>query len=195
VLLLNRFISDNPFQNAAGGASVSSLARQSASKLLTEQLNNLVGGMIAGFDLSLDLNTSEDYTSGELKNRTQLNVGVSKQLLSDQLKVTVGSNFELEGAQETNRKTTNIAGNVSAEYQLTKDGRYVLRVYRKDEYIVVLGQVVETGVGFVITADYDRFKDIFAKKTEALKELRKTERAVNKEERNAVKEEESENDE
>jgi len=183
VLLLNRFISDNPFQNAAGGGGVSSLARQSASKLLSEQLNNMVGGMIAGFDLNLDLNTTEDYTSGELKNRTNLTVGLSKRLLSDRLKVTIGSNFELEGSQETNRKTTNIAGNVSADYQLTKDGRYLFRAYRKDEYIVVLGQVVETGIGFVITADYDKFKDIFAKRTEEVKEFRKVERQAKKEER------------
>jgi TamB, inner membrane protein subunit of TAM complex len=176
LLLLNRFVSENPFQNSAGGGGVSSIARQSASKLLSEQLNNLVGGMIAGFDLNLDINSVEDYTSGELKNRTNLTVGLSKRLLSDRLSVSIGSNFELEGAQETNRKTTTIAGNVTAEYQLTKDGRYLLRAYRKDEYIVVQGQVVETGVGFVISADYDRFKDIFARRSEEDKDFKRIER-------------------
>ncbi|MDQ3017252.1 MAG: translocation/assembly module TamB, partial [Bacteroidota bacterium] len=166
VLLLNRFISDDPFVNEARGGGISSLARQSASKLLSEQLNNLVGGMIAGFELSFDLNSIEDYTSGELQNRTDLTVGLTKQLLDDRLKVSVGSNFELEGTRESDRKATNIAGDVSVEYQLSKDGRYLVRAYRKDEYIIVQGQVVETGIGFVFTADYNRFKDIFAKKTE-----------------------------
>jgi hypothetical protein len=134
------------------------------------------------------LNSTEDYTSGELKNRTNLTVGISKRLLSDRLKVSIGSNFELEGPQETNRKTTNIAGNVAVDYQLSEDGRYLLRAYRKDEYIVVQGQVVETGLGFVITADYDKFKDIFAKKTEEDKVYKKIDRAAKKDEKKQAKE-------
>ncbi|MBK9983722.1 MAG: translocation/assembly module TamB domain-containing protein [Saprospiraceae bacterium] len=98
---------------------------------------------------------------------------MTKQLLNDRLKVSIGSNFELEGLQEANRKTTNIAGDVSAEYQLSKDGKYVLRVYRRDEYIIVQGQVIETGIGFVFTADYDKFKDLFSKKTEEQKQVKK----------------------
>ncbi len=173
VLLLNRFIADDPFQNAARGGGISSLARQSASKILSEQLNNLIGGMVAGVGLSFDINSIEDYTTGELKNRTDLTVGLTKQLLNDRLKVSVGSNFELEGLQEANRKTTNIAGDVSAEYQLSKDGKYVLRVYRRDEYVIVQGQVIETGIGFVFTADYDKFKDLFSKKTVGQKQVKK----------------------
>jgi len=39
-----------------------------------------------------------------------------------------------------------------------------LRAYRKNEYQVALqGQIVETGLGFVITLDYDKFRDIFRK--------------------------------
>ncbi|MEO5906128.1 MAG: translocation/assembly module TamB domain-containing protein, partial [Saprospiraceae bacterium] len=154
-----------------------------------EQLNNLVGGMIAGFDLTFDLNSIEDYTTGELRNRTDLTVGLTKQLLDDRLKVSIGSNFELEGLQETDRKTTNIAGDVSAEYQLSKDGRYRVRAYRKDEYIIVQGQVVETGVGFVFTADYEQFKDLFAKKTEEQKGLKKHIRLEKKAERKKENEE------
>src|SRR5690606_9504130 len=43
-----------------------------------------------------------------------------------------------------------------------KDGRYLLRAYRKNKYEVTLqGQVVETGLGFVINMDYNRFKELF----------------------------------
>lgn len=187
VLLLNRFISDDPFQNSARGAGVSTLARQSASKLLSEQLNNVLGGMIVGMDLSFDINSIEDYTTGELQNRTDLTVGLSKRLLDDRLNISIGSQFELEGPKETDRKATNIAGDVSVEYQLSKDGRYLIRAYRKNEYIVLQGQVVETGVGFVFTADYDQFKDMFAKKTEEqkthLQQAREARKAARKEEK------------
>jgi hypothetical protein len=38
--LLNRFIGENPFASESGGTTVSSLARESASKILSQQLNN-----------------------------------------------------------------------------------------------------------------------------------------------------------
>ena len=79
---------------------------------------------------------------------------------------------------------------MSAEYQLTKDGRYLVRAYRKNEYIVLQGQVVETGLGFVFTVDYEKFKDIFAKKTEEEKLAKKSERQAKKEELNPEHEEE-----
>ncbi|WP_432713583.1 translocation/assembly module TamB domain-containing protein, partial [Pedobacter sp.] len=47
LLALNRFMADNPFQSlAGGGGGVSTLARSSVSKLLTEQLNNLASDLI-----------------------------------------------------------------------------------------------------------------------------------------------------
>ena len=48
------------------------------------------------------------------------------------------------------------------DYSLSKDGRYLLRAYRKNQYQVALqGQVIETGLGFIITMDYNKFKELF----------------------------------
>jgi len=163
LLLLNRFIGENPFENSAG-LSTEAMARQSVSKILSQQLNNLASGLIKGVDLNFDLESSEDYTTGQKNTRTDLNVGISKRLLNDRLKVSVGSNFGVEGEARQNESTTNIAGDVTVDYSLSRDGRYMLRAYRKNEYQVALqGQIIETGVGFVITLDYDQFKDIFKK--------------------------------
>ncbi|WP_344824070.1 translocation/assembly module TamB domain-containing protein [Chryseobacterium ginsenosidimutans] len=163
LLLLNRFIGENPFESGAG-LSGEMLARQSVSKILSQQLNNLASDLIKGVDLNFDLESSEDYSSGAKNTRTDLNVGLSKKLLNDRLKVSVGSNFALEGDARQNENMTNIAGDVTVDYSLSKDGRYMLRAYRKNEYQVALqGQIVETGLGFIITLDYDKFRDIFQK--------------------------------
>jgi hypothetical protein len=173
LLLLNRFIGENPFSSEAGGANAATIARQSASKILSQQLNNLAGDLISGVQLNFDLESTEDYSTGKKENRTDLNVGISKQLLNDRLKVTVGSNIGLEGTQRENESSSTIAGDVSADYLLTKDGRYKIRAYRKNRYQVALqGQVVETGVGFIITIDYNEFKELF-KKSQVQKELNK----------------------
>ena len=191
ILVLNRFISENPFETSGDAFNAESLARSSVSKLLSEQLNQIAADLISGVDLNFDINSTEDYTTGELKNRTDLNVGLSKRLLDDRLRISVGSTFELEGPQHTNQKTANIAGDVSAEYQLDKAGTYLMRVYRKDEYIIVQGQVVETGLSFIINADYDKLRDIFIRRTEAMrlekKRLREQERANRANERNVIK--------
>lgn len=164
LLLLNRFIGENPFESSVG-MSAESMARQSVSKILSQQLNNLAADLISGVELNFDLESTEDYSSGEKDTRTDLNVGLSKKLLNDRLKVNIGSNFGLEGNARENEETNNIAGDLSIEYLLSKDGRYMLRAYRKNEYQVALqGQIVETGVGFIITLEYNEFKEIFRKR-------------------------------
>jgi len=165
LLLLNRFVGENPFNSSGSSMDAETFARQSASKLLTEQLNRLAENLIEGVDLNFDIQSSEDYTTGQRQNRTDLNVGLSKKLLNDRLTITVGSNFELEGAQNSNRKSSNIAGNVAINYRLSKDGRYAMRAYRKNEYQGILdGYIIETGVGFIITIDYNKFRQIFQKR-------------------------------
>ncbi|MBK9492091.1 MAG: translocation/assembly module TamB [Haliscomenobacter sp.] len=184
LLLLNRFVSENPFESAGGAINAGSLARQSVSKLLTEQLNNLAGDLIAGVDINFDVVSSEDYTSGSLQNKTDLNVGVSKRLLNDRLNVSIGTNFELEGGRQTNQTGTggsSTSPNLNVEYALTQDGRYLIRAYRRNEYEgVVEGYVVETGVSFIMSVDYNEFKEIF--------ENRKKRQAENRERRRKERE-------
>ena len=184
VLLLNRFVGENPFQSSGEGFNAGSFARQSVSRLMTEQLNQLAAGLIEGVDLNFDLASSDDYSTGARRNRTDLNVGLSKRLLNDRLTVTVGSNFELEGPQQSNQRSNNIAGNVAVNYQLDKTGRYMLRFYRKNEYQgVVDGYIIETGLGFIMTVDYNRIREILnAKKVRKEREARREAREARREE-------------
>jgi hypothetical protein len=168
LLALNRFIANNPFQSlAGGGGGINTLARSSVSKLLTQQLNNMASDLVQGVDINFDVNSSEDYSSGSLQQKTDLEVGLSKKLLNDRLTVTVGSSFGLEGgsSQQQNQNATNIAGNVNVEYALSADGRYRLRAYRRNQNeSVIEGQIIETGVGFTLVVDYNRFREIFQKR-------------------------------
>lgn len=172
LLLLNRFIGENPFQSETG-LSASTVAKQSVSRILSEQLNNLAKDLIGGVELNFDLESTEDYSSGNKNERTDLNVGLSKQLFDDRLKVSVGNSFGVEGDARQNEQMTNIAGDITLDYSLSKDGRYMLRAYRKNDYQVALqGQIIETGVGFIITLDYDKFREIF-ERTKRNREERK----------------------
>ena len=133
----------------------------------------MAGDLIGGVALSFDVESGEDYSTGVAQNRTDLNVGLSKKFLNDRLTVTVGNNFNLEGQNQPGQKATNIAGNVSVNYKLSKDGRYMLRAYRKDEYVVIQGEVIETGVAFSLTVDYNRLKELFRKRSREEKAMKK----------------------
>ncbi|MCR6719310.1 MAG: translocation/assembly module TamB domain-containing protein [Chitinophagaceae bacterium] len=188
LLLLNRFVAENPF-SSAGAPSASTMVRQSVSKLLTEQLNRLAEGLINGVDINLGIEASDDYTTGTRQDRTDLNVGLSKRLMNDRLTVTVGSNFNLDGPQDNTAQANNIAGNVAIDYALSSDGRYKVRAYRKNDYQGVIdGFVVETGVSFIITLDFNEFNQIFRKRrrpaADSTRREQRTETAPAKEKEN-----------
>ncbi|MES2647112.1 MAG: translocation/assembly module TamB domain-containing protein [Bacteroidota bacterium] len=167
LLLLNRFVAEDPFSSGGDATSVSTMAKQSVSRLLSEQLNRLAGDLISGVDLNFGLETTEDYTTGRQQDRTDLNIGVSKKLMNDRLNVSVGSNFELEGPQQSNQRSNNIAGNIQVDYQLNKEGTLLLRGFRTDQYEVALqGQVVETGLTFILSVDYDKLREIIERRKE-----------------------------
>jgi hypothetical protein len=185
LLLLTRFVSENPFQSSAGGMTVESFARASVSKIFTEQLNQLAADLVKGVNINFDVVSQDDYTTGNRQSKTDLNVALSKRLLNDRLTVTVGSNFELEGTQNTSQQATNIAGNVAIDYHLSKDGRYLLRAYRKNDYQGVLeGYIIETGIGFIISIDYNRFREIF--QSQKQREKLRAERRAQQQKQNTV---------
>jgi hypothetical protein len=183
LLLLNRFVGEDPFSSSGGSLDAGTFAMQSVSRLLSEQLNALASNLIQGVDVNIDLATTQDYTTGSEQNRTDLNVGISKRLLSDRLTVSVGSDFELQGPMQTNQPQNNLAGNISINYKLSKDGKYMLRAYRKNDYTgAIEGYVIETGIGFVISVDYNRFRQIFMSKEQRKKkrEIRKDNKQIKK---------------
>lgn len=165
VLLLGRFVGENPFKSQAAPFNAASYARQSVSNLLTEQLNQLAAGLIQGVDINFDVTSTDDYTTGSLQNRTDLNVGLSKRLLNDRLKISVGNNFELQGPQNSRAQNNNMVGNLAVDYQLSRDGRYMLRFYRRNQYEgIVDGYIIETGLSFILSADYYRLMELLHKR-------------------------------
>lgn len=136
------------------------LARQKVSDLISTQLDKYASGLIKGFDLDLGLQSGYNTTS-DTRN-TNLNLGVSKKLANDRISISVGKNFELENKD---LKSDEIFDNIEANWQVTKDGRYRLKVFRKNlNQMVIEGSVVETGLGFIFAIDYDTWKELMKRK-------------------------------
>ncbi|GGD71137.1 hypothetical protein GCM10011514_39040 [Emticicia aquatilis] len=164
LLVLNKFLGEQS-SDFFSGINPEAIARQSVSKLLTDQLNLLAGDLIKGIKLDFNLNSTAMSTDAGNKARTDLNVGLSKAFLNDRLKIAVGRNFQLENTTGSAASSNEIVDNISLNYSLSKDGRYLFSAYRKNQYQAILdGFVVETGVAFTLTLDYAYFKELFEKK-------------------------------
>lgn len=121
--------------------------------------------MLPGLELDLGIQSYDDFTSGEASGRTQVEIGVRKQLFNDRLSVQAGGVIDVEGAQAKRNTVNEIAGDVVVEYKLTANGRYRLKGFRKNIYEDPLdGQLIKSAVGVSMTRIFNRWKKFFRKR-------------------------------
>jgi len=160
LLVLGRFVQENPLQTESGGTST--LVRSTVGNFLSEQLNKLSSKVIPGTELNFDVQSYDDYQTGQAKGRTQVEIGIKKQLFNERLSVQVGGNIDVEGEKAKQNSASDITSDVTIEYKLTDDGRYRLKGFRHNQYEgAIEGQLVETGAGFLYVHDFNKWKKIF----------------------------------
>lgn len=171
LLALNRYYPDSGSDGSIGGTAA--IARDNVNKVLSGELNAFSDRIFgqSGFELNFDLDSFTDYQGENPQDRTQLNINAKQKLFNDRLIVTAGSAVDVEGSAQPGQEETPIIGNVSLEYLLTKDGRYRLRGFRKNEYENVIdGQLIVTGVALIFNREFNKFSQLF----NPLKEAKKT---------------------
>ncbi len=179
LLVLGRFIQQNPLESESGG--VSTAARTSVSKFLTQQLNQLSSQIVKGVDLSFDVQSYDDFSDGSTQGRTELGVAVEKKIFNDRLSVQLGGSIDVEGEKTSQNNVNDLTGDVTVEYLLTRDGRYRLKGFRHNQYEGFLeGQLVETGAGILYNRDFNTWKTLFRKtKLEKKKDSMNNEQEIN----------------
>lgn len=159
LLVLGRFL---PSDISAGSGGAGSTVRNTATQLLNAQLAKLSDKYVEGVNLKLSLDSYEDYSSGEAEGRTELNVGVEKNLLNERLTVSVGGSIDLEGQRRKQQQASDLIGDISVEYQLTESGFWRLRGFRKNKYEGIIdGDIIETGASLIFSRSYNELHEIF----------------------------------
>lgn len=170
LLVLNRFVGEQSSDFFKGnGGGVEDIARESVSKFLSAALDQIASDLVKGIDIDVNLNSYKDYSSGAEQQRTDLNVGITKRFMDDRLSISLGKDFGVEGDDKSGktRGSTNASylPNAIVNYKLSKDGKYAVRAYSKNKFEVILdGYVVESGLSFLVTMDYEKFDELFGKK-------------------------------
>jgi translocation and assembly module TamB len=160
LLVLKRFIAENPLQSEGGG-DIGSTARSSVSKILTDQLNKL-SERVKGVQLSFDVKSYDDYSTGTDQGQTQLQLGLSKSLFDERLVVKVSGNVDIEGENTSSQHSvTDYIGDLALEYKLTEDGRFRITGFRNSNYDMIDGELIETGAGLIYIKDYNTLSELF----------------------------------
>jgi translocation and assembly module TamB len=171
LLVMGRFIGEQStdfFNNLGGssGFSPNDLVVQSVSRFLNEAVNQAAANLIKGVDINFDLANEQNYTNNT--ERTDLNVALSKRFMNDRLTVTIGKSFTVEGddpsAKGTQGANSQFIPDITTAYKLSKDGRYMLKVYQRNQYEAILdGYYIETGVAFSLVMDYNKLRELIKK--------------------------------
>jgi len=160
LLVLGRFVQENPLQTEIDPTST--LVRSTIGNLLSAQLNQLSSKIIPGMSLNFDVQSYNDYQSGQAQGRTQVEIGLKKELFNQRLTVQLGGAVDIEGEKAKQNSTSEITSDVTIEYKLTKDGRYRLKGFRHNLYDgAIEGQIVETGGGVIYVRDFNKWKEFF----------------------------------
>ena len=165
LLLMNKFISEQSSDFLKySSMDFSGLAKKSVSGFLSSAINDIAGDIFKGIDVDLNLNAYNDYLKGNTEQRTDLNIAISKSFFNNRLTISVGNKFGLSG-QQSGGNTNTFRPDANMAYKLSKDGKYMISAYTKNQFEIVLdGYVVESGVSFSVTLDYDTFKEFFGNK-------------------------------
>jgi translocation and assembly module TamB len=161
LLVLNRFYPEPGSDGSTGGFAT--VARDNLNDAVSDQLNTFSNKILgeSSFELDFGLDSYTDYQGNSPEDRTQLNVAAQKRLFNDRLIVRVGSEVDLQGSSSTGEETP-LIGNVSLEYLLTKNGRYKLKGFRRNEFENVIdGQTVVSGIGIIFTQEFNKFSELW----------------------------------
>ena len=131
--------------------------KEGVSSFLSEAMNQVADQMIKGVDVDVNMKTYK--TDNDPISKTDLGVAVSKGLMEDRLVIRIEENFPMGNSTTPVKSGSQYIPDITSTYKLSKDGKFQLKGYQKNEYdAVVQGYFTEVGVNFTIEVSYDKFK-------------------------------------
>ena len=143
-----------------GISTASSMASANAAlnALLQKEVEAFLNQRFKNTEVAVGIDTYDATGTGA--SRTDYSVKISQRLLNDRMRLVVGGRVS-SGDDEVVKQDNAIINDFSLEWLLREDGSRYLRLFRKTNYESILeGEIVETGVGYVVQRSAYRFKDL-----------------------------------
>jgi hypothetical protein len=122
LLILNSFL---PVQERANNTSIVGTAGLNSTEFLSDQLNNMLSSISNKYQLGVK------YQPGTAVNSTELQVMFSTQLFNDRVSITGDAGTAGNTITPTPQQQSDIVGEVTVEYKVSKDGKVKVKAYNK----------------------------------------------------------------
>ena len=157
ILLFNKFVSIN---NESMGANADVIVN-SLGQLVTGELNKLTSEYVNFVDINVGFNTQlSDDSAGVQSYSTSVDLKIEKSFYNDRVRVKVGGVWDV---QDNTNSSKSYKNDFSIEYRITKDGRYLAKVYNKDDKDYDGTDVTRNGVSISYSKDFDSYNIFFKK--------------------------------
>ena len=182
--------------NNGSNFNVQNTATTALYSFLQSRLNAWAAQTLPGIDLSFGINNYESAN-------TSYSYRLAKTLFNDRFKIVVGGEYNTNYANEystdlgeeennDNNIASNLFNDVSLEYYLNDAGNRYLKLFRHSYEKVFEGQVVETGIAYVLKRKLTDLRNLFKFKhsreyllRDSLEKARKAELKMQEEARKA----------
>ena len=136
--------------------------------IITNQLNDIIS------QLTDDIDINVNYKPGSEMSSEEVTVAMRKQLFDDRL--TIETNFGVIRPNNSySSNSTNIVGDFTLDYKITKDGGLSGQVFNRSNYNTTYYQYTyykmapyTQGIGLSYSKSFDNFRDLFHKRTNTL---------------------------
>jgi hypothetical protein len=149
-----------------GVTTSSSLASASGAinALLQQEVESFFNQHMKNTQISVGIDTYDADGTGT--NRTDYSVKISQSLFHDRVRIVLGGRVS-SGEEAGSNRDDAIINDFSLEWLLRADGGHYLRLFRKTNYESILeGEIVETGVGYVVQRSSYRLLDLLIPSSE-----------------------------
>jgi hypothetical protein len=139
-------------------------ANGAINALLQREVESFFNQHLKNTQISVGIDTYDADGTGTA--RTDYSVKISQRLFNDRIRIVLGGRVSSGDESDSNNDNA-IINDFSLEWLLREDGAHYLRLFRKTNYESILeGEIVETGVGYVMQRSAYRLRDIFIPSSE-----------------------------
>ena len=160
ILLFNKFISSSESIGSNTDVIINSLGQ-----LVTAELNRLTSEYIDFVDIAVGFNaqSNENYEGSQSYN-TSVDLKIEKSFYNDRIRVKVGGVWDThQNTESTGNSNKAWKNDFSIEYLITKDGRYLAKIYNKDDKDYDGTDVTRNGISVSYSKNFNKLRYIFKK--------------------------------
>ncbi len=165
-----------------GTSTKTDLLGNPLNAFLQKELNKWAQDNLKGIDLSFGINSYTDASG--VNTHTDYSYRASKSLWNNRVKVVIGGSLSPDDNANVNFKE-NFIDDISLEYYFNQRDNMYIKVFRQNDYEILEGEIIQTGVGFVLKKRLLKLGDLFRfrkSKTNAKSETEDTDKEERKEE-------------